>query len=184
MRRVVITTMVLLAAGLGIRAAVPQSEETGKEQLERMNRPIFAGLTGVGVLVEDVNSKAKEDGLDKTTLQTDVELRLREAGVPVLLKSEALKRPGCPILYLSVIVLERESGGYAYSADVELTEQVTLVRKPAVIAIGATTWHARSIVGVVGASELAETVRGTVRDQVAQFVNVYLAANPKRAGRR
>ena len=177
--------MVLLAAST--QPAVAQSEapsEAAAEQLARKERVIFAGLAGIGVLVEEVDSIAGEDGLDKTTLQTDVELRLRQAGVPVLLKSEALKRPGSPFLYVNVKALQRANGGYAYGADVELQEQVKLARRPAVLVLSATTWRARGTLGVVEASELAETVRAVVRDQIDEFVNVYLAANRKRAGRR
>jgi len=44
---------------------------------------------------------------------------------------------------------------------------------------GATTWSATGIIGTVGSQKLG-SVRDDVRDLTDQFINAYLAANPKR----
>src|ERR1017187_384283 len=42
------------------------------------------GIQGLGVVVEDINSEAERAGLHRTDIQTDVELKLRLAGIKVL----------------------------------------------------------------------------------------------------
>jgi len=140
-------------------------------------RETLAGLTGVGVLVEEMNPDAEKDGLARSTLQTDVELKLRQAGIRVLSKDEWLAAPGRPSLYLNVNTFSR-TGLYAYCILLKVKQRVTLIRNLATTSWG-TTWDSRGFMGTVGADNL-HTVRDDVRDQVDQFINAYLAANPKR----
>jgi len=85
---------------------------------------------------------------------------------------------GCPYLYVNVQVFKNPARFYAYSAKVELRQRVTLVHNPAV-SILAGTWSATGTIGTVGSHKLA-SLRDNVRDLTDQFINAYLAANPKR----
>lgn len=52
------------------------------------------GLKGVYVVIEDLNEEVIKDGLTVDAIRTDVELKLRLAGIPVLLEEARLKEPG------------------------------------------------------------------------------------------
>jgi len=143
-----------------------------------LERRMLAGLAGVYVLVGDMKPDAEKDGLAGSTLQTDVELKLRQAGIRVLTSGEWLAAPGNPSLYLFVGTVKNETGLYAYYINLELHQEVRLTRNPAITSL-ATTWHAPGFVGIVLDRNLSK-VRDGVRDVVDQFLNAYLAANPKR----
>ena len=141
-------------------------------------RKTLAGLTGLGVSVEDIPDEVQRDGLDTTQIRTDVELKLRQAGITVLTRQEWLSTAAAPYLYVNVQAIKNPANLYAYSADVELRQRVTLVHNPAV-SILATTWSATGIIGTVGSRRVG-LLRENVRDLTDRFINAYLAANPKR----
>jgi hypothetical protein len=143
-----------------------------------LGRATLAGLTGVHVHVERMNPDAEKEGLSHSTLQTDVELRLRQAGIRVLSEEEAVAAPGLPWLYLQVTTLRKERGLYAYFIKVWVRQLVRLFRDPDIGSV-ATTWETPGVIGVIGSKNLS-TVREDVRDEIDQFINAYLAANPKR----
>ncbi len=143
-------------------------------------RESLAGLTGVYVIVERVDPDAEQEGLDQSTLQTDVEVKLRQAGIRVLTKTEALVTPGAPNLHLMVDTMKLSGAAlpiYAVSFHLELNQEVMLARKPT-IALLAPTWSTSGI-GAAGTKAL-HRMRENVRDLVDRFINAYLAANPKR----
>src|SRR5215472_3875500 len=93
------------------------------------DRESLRGLTGVYVLVEHLTKEAERDGLSENQLQTDVELRLRRAGIKVQTRQESLASPGRPYLY--VRVTERKKSDlplYALCVQVEFVQAVQLER--------------------------------------------------------
>ena len=50
---------------------------------DEFSRRSLKGLAGVYVMVEPLGAEAERDGLNKTSVQTDAELKLREAGITV-----------------------------------------------------------------------------------------------------
>src|SRR5438552_16088659 len=147
------------------------------------SRHTLAGLRGVYVAVGDVDEDAEQKGLSKARLQTDVELKLRQAGIRVLTEEEVGRTPGLPYLYVTVNTLHpREpslSGVYAFAVSVELVQTICLHRSPSMLTIGRTL-NATGAFGTVGADNLGEYVRKRVSDGTDEFINAYLAANPKR----
>ena len=94
-----------------------------------MTRATLKGLPGVYVLVEDFTEQNKAASFDKRTFQTDVELKLRLAGIKVLTEEEQLATPGMPILYLHVNGLHKQPGqNHAYNISLGLQQTVRLVR--------------------------------------------------------
>src|SRR6266704_3096051 len=109
-------------------------------------RNTLAGLTGMYVLVEHIPDEAERDGLDTTQIRTDVELKLRQAGITVLTQQEWLSTAAAPYLYVNVQVFKNSAHFYAYSANVELRQRVALVHNPSTSVL-ATTWSARGTIG-------------------------------------
>lgn len=135
----------------------------------------LVGLKGVFVLVENIRPEAERLGLTQDQIKTDVELRLRKAGLTVLTQKEAYGVPGQPALYVNVNTAIRPGSGHcAFGITVELCEKVIVER-------GFKTWGATwdtSTVGTVGIDNIRD-LRGLVGDLVDKFINDYLAANPK-----
>src|SRR5207302_10274322 len=118
----------------------------------------------------------QRDGQNTIKIITDVELKLRQAGITVLPRQEWLSTAAAPFLYVNVQAI-KNTNFYAFSVEVQLRQRVTLVHDPAVLIL-ATTWSATGVIGTVGSKKLS-SLRETVRDLTDQFINAYLAANPK-----
>ena len=129
----------------------------------------LVGLKGVEVIVEARDYKGESGGLSRDQIQTDVELRLRKAGIRVLTKKERGETPGQPDLYVVV-----STYFYAYLIEVGVREVVTLARG---FEAPGTIWQT-GLLGGVG-TERKRMIRESVGDQVDMFINDYLAANPK-----
>ena len=168
--------MKTVLAVLALLSATLVSPLVGQED-DEYTRKTLAGLT-MYVLVEHIPDEAERDGLDTTQIRTDVELKLRQAGISVLTHEEWLSTAAAPYLYVNVQVFKNPANFYAYSANVELRQRVTLVHSPSTSAL-ATTWSAHGTIGTVGSQKVG-SVREDVRDLTDQFINAYLAANPKR----
>jgi hypothetical protein len=143
-------------------------------------RALLRGLKGVGVVVEELTPDAKRGGLVEERLQTDMEGRLREAGIPVLSGIDLRSTPGEP--YLSITVAALQGKGhlaplFVCSAKVELKQDVTLMRDDS-LNISAATW-VLSGVSMIGVSRFREGVHRRVAEHVDRFIRDYLAANPK-----
>lgn len=144
------------------------------------NRGSLRGLPGVNVLIEPFQDGETESrGLTDRQLQTDVELRLRKAGIRVLTLQETKANSIHPTLYvnLNVIPVEATSGQlYAFCLSVEVQQTVFLVTSPPSYTI-ANTWNTGTA-GTVGIEHLG-SLRGKIGDLVDTFINDFLAANPK-----
>ena len=134
-------------------------------------------LPGVRVVVENFSNAAEAAGFDSQTFQTDVELKLRMAGIKV---TEDLDFPR---LYLNVNALHQERGkSHAYSISLELHQRVLLQsqlrsdsEESSKGPLLATIWSTGSLgFGAVAAA------RAAVKDLVDMFVNDWLAVNPLR----
>ena len=169
--------MKTVLAVLALLSATVVSRLVGQEDGENA-RKTLAGLTRIYVVVEHVPDEAQRDGLDTTLIQTDVELKLRQAGITVLTQQEWLSTAAAPYLYVNVQVFKNPAKFYAYRATVELRQRVTLVHDPSVSVL-ATTWSVPGTIGTVGSQKVG-SVREDVRDLTDQFINAYLAANPTR----
>jgi hypothetical protein len=144
-------------------------------------RTTLRGLSGVLVLVEDIDPGAERDGLMKHQIQADVELRLRQAGIAVLTWKQVRVVPGAPYLYVNVHARKSLSPAtfYVYRIDVDLVQDTYLKRDPS-IRSSDTTWH----IGALGATAVHDLhmVRGQVADLVDRFINAYYDVNPHTDG--
>ncbi len=141
-----------------------------------LTRISLKGVTAVAVLVEPMTPDAERDGLTKDQLQTDIELRLRKAGINVA--SLPLPETGWAYLYLSVHARKYpEVQTYSVALSLQFRQWVILERDPGVRA-PATTWGTSSS-GLMGSRVIRNLVRDGVADAVDKFINAYLEQNPK-----
>jgi len=138
----------------------------GQESSVTLDVKSLKGIDGVQVVI-DLTDTGKSE-LDKYLIRTDVELKLRSAGMRVLSEEEEAKAPGSPYLYLNVNLV-----GTAAAIEIQLMQTARLVRNGE-IAVGA-TWSQRSL----STNSTAPVVRGLIKDQVDTFLNAWLSVNPK-----
>ena len=169
--------MKTVLAVLALLSATVVSRLVGQGDNES-TRKTLAGLTGLYVSVQRIPDEMQRDGLDTTQILTDVELKLRQAGITVLTRQEWLSTAAAPYLYVNVQAIKNPAKFYVFSTNVELGQRATLVHDPS-MSVLATTWSATGMIGTVGSQKLG-SLREHVRDQTDQFINAYLAANPKR----
>lgn len=166
------TMMVLIAAGwlwciLWLANALAQ--EKGQQGVSSL-----AGITGMGLVIEDLMPAVEQEGLTAGQILKDVEQKLRGAGIKILSDDELTKTPGMPYLYANIFTFKDEDI-YTYHITLELKQMVSLVRKPAVKqSVG--TWKI-SGGGTVGALKLAH-IRAIVAEYTDAFIKAYRAANP------
>jgi hypothetical protein len=145
----------------------------GRQEMERAS---LQGLPGVYVLIESLKPEAERDGLTKAHLRTEMELRLRKAGIRVLTREEWFATPGSPCLYVNVNLLKDSFYHvYSYNILVELNQDAYLARDSS--HSWATTWKKGGL-GSVSIADLRR-VRDNVGDEVDAFINDYLSVNPR-----
>jgi hypothetical protein len=137
-------------------------------------RPSLRGLTGVAVIIEDLKPEIEQNGLTLSAIRTDIELKLRQAGIPII---GLVNIPGKPFLHISVDVLRSDRPTWPYAIRVELRQMVSLTRDPA-ISMHTATWDVGSY-GTIAKQNL-RNLRDSAKDLVDEFINAYLAVNPKK----
>jgi len=156
-----IFTLVLLLLICGIQSFARDDSET---------RQTLKGIKGVNVVVEGL-SPAAEGLVTVEQLRTDVELRLRTAGLNI----------GPAVVYLDVEVTiakghEQLDRAYVFNCRSALLQYVAVSGNSVKALVE--TWST-DYVAIVGRDNVSKAIRSTVSDQVDQFLNAYLSANPK-----
>ena len=136
-------------------------------------RASLTGLTKISVVVEGLAPIAEKNGVTTAALQADVEGRLRKAGIPLTLDSDA---------YLYVHVTVADPGAslpLPYVVDVSLMQEITLPRGVKTrTPVQAPTWSLNRL-GMVSADRLKMSVTDRVDEFVDQFIRAYQSVNPK-----
>jgi len=162
---------VILVIGLAIFG---YTEVWGKSKLQRTT---LRGLKGVYVLIEELNPDLEKDGLTGEQLLTDAELKLRKVGIEVLTEEEWLKTPDLPYLYVNINGDKVKNTFYCLSIQVSLIQEIRLERN-SFIKASSSTWQTSSV-GGCNESVVISTVRDGLGDIINNFINDYLAENPK-----
>jgi hypothetical protein len=142
------------------------------------NRATLRGLPGMAVIVEALTPEVERTGLTRNQLQTDVELRLRQAGIRVLTSEERFAVVGKPYLSVRVTILLYGERLVIYHIKVELVQYASL--ETGEVAFAAATWDTARL-GTLDISNLSYG-RDRVIDEVDEFINAYLSVNPRPAG--
>jgi hypothetical protein len=99
---------------------------------ENPERRSLRGIQGIRVVIENMDPMAERHGLTATQVRTDVELRLRQAGIRVLTFDERdYLGSGDPFLYININTVFGDgttAGLVMYSIGVELMQVVWLQR--------------------------------------------------------
>jgi hypothetical protein len=143
------------------------------QALDTGSRESLRGLTGVGVVVEDVSPDASADGLSQDAIRAAVEQTLRSKGIRIL--TERTRSGSAPYLYVNINTLKEELGLYAYAVNVDFKQVVGLLSAKGKQAWGA-TWSA-SVVGMVRQENLSQVIADGVEPLVKDFANDFLSVN-------
>jgi hypothetical protein len=173
---------------------------------------LLSGLKAVEILIESLNPDTERDGLSSEQLRTDVELRLRRAGINLLddlplpgdmktapdvqnkeawdkwVSTELAKssdRLQYALLYLNLSLLkDRDALGLTvFNVMLQVRQEAALRRNREMYVPHAVTWE-RAQLGFFGARFNAQQyLRQVVADLVDQFINDYLSVNPPGASR-
>jgi hypothetical protein len=130
------------------------------------------GMSTLFVVVEQLPDGAMVLGLTAETIQTDVQLKLRVAGIRVVAREEGTKLPGGPYVY---IALNLTNNAQAASINIELRQNARLEPNGQFV-LGVTTWN----VGDIISNPTAQSIRDNIKDGVDLFLNVWLSVNPKK----
>jgi hypothetical protein len=142
------------------------------------------GLEGVEVLVEELKSEVESFNITAIQIQSDVEAKLRMAGIKVLSKEENEKAQSSrrPYLYIRINSYkppwEREV--VIFNMDLALNQQVVLPgkHKPPVKPFYAPTWYT-DVVGFVSWKNIS-TIRESANNLMDKFIEAYLSVNPQK----
>jgi hypothetical protein len=161
--------VVALLAGL---ASPARGLDTPNERIT------LAGLTGVHVVVYDMGTEGDRDRLMRSSLQAELEQRLRRAGLRPLGATEALRSVGRPTLELRFTLARSRQAQqlYVYTIDLALRQQIQLTRARTIESF-AITWSEPPDVGTVESAQLS-VVLDAVRAKLEQFIAAWRAANP------
>ena len=157
----------LLLASLVILLTSTALEDAADRELER--KPL-KGLTGLWVVVDDTPDKPAL----RRTIRTVVELELRTVGLKVF---ESQGDPLDTLCHLHVNCDLCFAGTVAgYAVEIKMYELVHTVRNGAQVL--ATTWSNR-FAGHGPSAEIDEMVEDATSRVLRDFLNDYLAANPR-----
>ena len=136
----------------------------------------LSGLTAFNVSIGDLSTEVRQDGLKAEQVRSDIELKLRAAGIKIIPQSTWIDTVGAGELYVEASALKHAGGQYSYCIQVRVIQRVSLLTKPTHETLAA-TWST-SVMGVVGSSGVATKIRGEVGAETDRFVTSYLSANP------
>jgi hypothetical protein len=130
------------------------------------------GIAAVWVMVQDLPDGAKLLGLSKGAMQTDVELKLRLAGIRVVTQEEGLKLPGSPFVF---VYLNLTNNADVAEIRVELSQNARLERNGQLAPAVGTWWR-----GVITAHPTSQDINNRIEDLTDQFLTAWLSVNPKK----
>ena len=115
----------------------------------------------------------------KEQLKTDVELKLRLAGIKVNSMEETVASEDWPRICVTVNSVGNSSTQImAFSIAIRFKQGVSLLRSP-YTKVDGVTWYTGSV-GICLKSKFTEVARKEAKELVDNFINAYLTANPKK----
>jgi hypothetical protein len=141
-------------------------------------RESLRGLKALKVVIESIPLEIERLGLTRKDIQSDVETKLRKAGIKVL---PAYKPPSMTTLYVNVhtLIPSQAKTIVVYSINIMLFENAYLKRDAGTVGdlkeVRAADWM-KATVGLIGVTNVSQ-IRKKVEEQVNKFISDYLAMN-------
>jgi hypothetical protein len=130
------------------------------------------GINAAYVSVQDLSDGTKVLGLARETILTDIELKLRLAGMRVVTEDEAANDvPGSPCVFVRTFLA---SANVSF-VDIKLMQSGWLDRNAE--SVFSPTWQ--KFVLAVGGKIGAQDIRDQIKDIVDMFLNDWLSVNPR-----
>jgi len=151
----------------------------GSARADGVSWPLDAltGLEAVDVEVNPISTDASRDGLRTTTLQADIEKRVRQVGLRIV--TQRIRQvPHMGFLRLTVDAVPSESdqgASYEYQMRLELHQEVAIEDNPAVRAT-AVTWRT-STAAILWTNSLVRSVRCSLQTMLDRFVEDLVSAD-------
>ncbi len=168
MRRIILIVALVMVFSL---AGMSSSAFAGDDKLARET---LKGINGVHVVVGVFNIDLEQAGLSKSQIRTDIELKLRLAGIKVLTEEEWYKEKGAPHIYIVVTTLKQTSRLIAYHISFRFFQVAFMERNPSIKQFGS-TWS----IDLLAIGNIKD-IRANTKDGVDRFINAYLSVNPKK----
>lgn len=134
----------------------------------------FVNIRPLAVLVEDLDEDAKRAWLDKDEIQAQVELKLRQNGIPVRNLRDYTTESSYIYINVNLLYL-KEIEHYIYNVELSLYQTVFLLHNSFTKKVA--TWN-KSRLGISPGPNTREKVEGIIDDLLTFFLNNYLAVNP------
>lgn len=141
-----------------------------------VGKDTLVDISGVAVVVDEVSSTAREDGLDQAQVKALVEDMLTRAGITVLEDRKWFTVFGGSYLLVKIIASKAVSGDrYAVYIDAELFQTVVITGKKLGknITTAAATWSVGKLLSCES-SALKVCVGGTVSELTDMFIKDFL----------
>jgi len=141
---------------------------------ENFARETLRGLEGVYVNINLAGSSGIDIKSLSKQIQSDVESKLKSAGIKLLSKEELFSVTGGPFLLVRVDLMEHE-GKYISFILIQLYQHVFLIKTPRDVTYPAVTWSTDGVQVVLNA---LEQLRGIVLEEVDRFALEFRSTNP------
>jgi len=161
--------MKLLSLALMTTALFASDSKTARQSMK--------GLTGFAVVVEDVGSK-KTAGVDPAKIKSNIEAKIKAAGIKVLSADEASKAPGDPHLSLNLDSITAKDGTVSFELTLAVFQACTLARDASMKVPDCNTWS-RGKVGRAN-SGIPAFIDTQIASEVDAFLRAYAEVNPKK----
>jgi hypothetical protein len=175
--------LILTIALVGV-AAWSQSSSSDEEKWLKFEKEQLAGLTGGFVVRVLVNPDSDPDSLASllpiSSIQTDVELKLRIAHITVLTEAQLLEsgkaNAGVGSINVDVLGVHNPSVPiWAISISVLCGQKAQLARNPSIGTIGLAAAYNNVF---MFRDDTVSLAREQIKDLIDKLLNLYLAANP------
>ena len=161
-----------------------QSSETPSPEFIFEDADALKGIKSFEIKISDLSSDAIKEGLTAGKLKTDVEVKLRVAGIRVVNFGDksTLTPDSIPtnMLHVDIDALKhKELGLYAIAIQIRVLDIVTFERQgKKYTAIATPIWYVGTL-GLLGSNNFVDDTRDAAKDLIDQLINDYLKANPK-----
>ena len=182
MRKQLSKIIFILIISLFIHPLISYSQEGPTEEWIKTRREKLKGIEGVYVLIESLPPVTKELGITKELVKTEVELKLRLAGIRIDSREELLKvaTTATTYLYVNLNTISYTVGGvniYAFNISISLSDKVHIARNSMYTL--AETWR-DGILMISTKDNGLRKIREGLKRLLDTFLNDYLAVNPKK----